>query len=406
MNHQVDQNNKTYAIRFGLGAIKAVGFNMMTETVNERNNHGKFKDIYDYCKRVDAKSINKKSIEALSKSGSFDCFDKNRRKFFESFDILANFANEAKEQANSNQMNLFGGIAEENNLPPLKNPTNWTKKQRLTNEFEAFGFFLNEHPIDDKISELKKRGIIFSTKIEEDLLDDNTIVKLAGVVASSKHRSGSKGRFCYLNISDPFGIYEVTIFDEALITANRDLLEDGSEIVIECLIRKDEGGSRIMVKGVFAIDEFINQTKPSDKEFEDIKKLPPRKEFKGQDNKFSNNKNSTNFSNNPAPNYQNKPDKNIDSSLQNSQTSSTNLEENFDKIEILISDNSAILPLKTVLSQKINIGEKNDGKTTIILVVNDQDKTTKIQLAGLYKIQELDIFRLKNLHPKIKIINV
>jgi DNA polymerase III alpha subunit len=403
MNHQDHQNNKTYAIRFGLGAIKAVGFNMMTETVIERNNNGKFIDIYDYCKRVDAKSINKKSIEALAKSGSFDCFDKNRRKFFESFDILANFANEAKEQANSNQMNLFGGIAEENNLPTLKNPTIWTKKQRLTNEFEAFGFFLNEHPIDDKILELKKRGIIFSTKIEEDLLDDNTIVKLAGVVASSKHRSGSKGRFCYLNISDPFGIYEVTIFDEALITANRDLLEDGSEIVIESLIRKDEGGSRIMVKGVFAIDEFINQTKPSEKEFEDIKKLPPRKDFKGQDNKFSNNKNSTNFSNNPAPNYQNKPNKNNSPA---SQEIPTTQEKNYDKIEILISDNSAILPLKTVLSQKINIGEKNDGKTTIILIVNDQDKTTKIQLASLYKIQELDIFRLKNLHPKIKIINV
>jgi DNA polymerase III alpha subunit len=401
-NNESLDNNK-YAIRFGLGAIKAVGFNMMTETVNERNNNGKFKDIYDYCKRVDAKSINKKSIEALSKSGSFDCFDKNRRKFFESFDILANFANEAKEQANSNQMNLFGGIDEENNLPALKNPTSWTKKQRLTNEFEAFGFFLNEHPIDDKISELKKRGIIFSTKIEEDLLDDNTIVKLAGVVASSKHRSGSKGRFAYLNISDPFGIYEVTIFDEALITANRDLLEDGSEIVIECLIRKDEGGSRIMVKGVFTIDEFINQTKPSDKEFEDIKKLPPRKEFKGQDNKFSNNKNSSNSGNSPAPNYQNKPNKN---NIPAPQEIPTIQEKNYDKIEILISDKSAILPLKTVLSQKINSANKNDGKTTIILVVKESENITKIQLSGLYKIQELDIFRLKNLHQQIKIINV
>lgn len=399
------QDNKTYAIRFGLGAIKALGFNMMIETVNERNINGKFKDIYDYCKRVDAKSINKKSIEALSKSGSFDCFDKNRRNFFESFEILTNFANEAKEMANSNQMNLFGGIDEEDNLPALKNQPSWNKKQRLNHEFEAFGFFLNEHPIDDKILDLKKRGIIFSTKIEEDLLDDNTIVKLAGVVASSKHRSGSKGRFCYLNISDPFGIYEVTIFDEALITANRDLLEDGCEIIIECLIRKDEGGSRIMVKGVFAIDEFINQTKPSEKEFEDIKKLPPRKEFKGQDNKFSSNKNYTNSNNQSAQNN-NKVNKNSDSSLQNTEILSTNIEKNFDKIEILIADNSAILPLKTVLSQKINIGEKNDGKTTIILVINDQDKTTKIQLEGLYKIQELDMFRLKNLHPKIKIISI
>ena len=272
-----EENSKKYAIRFGLGAIKAVGFNMIEEALKEREKDGKFKNIYDFSQRVDPKSINKKSIEALAKSGSFDSLNNNRRQISESFDVLSAYANEAKEEANSNQMNLFGGITEESSRPPLKSVVDWNKKQKLNCEFEAFGFFLNEHPIDNRVGDLKLRGVIFSPKIEEDVLEDNTMIKMAGVVASSKHRSGPRGRFAYLNISDPFGIYEATIFDEALITANRDLLQDGSEIVVECLIRKDDGGTRIMVKGVFRVDDFIKDTNPAQKEFEDIKKIAVRK---------------------------------------------------------------------------------------------------------------------------------
>ncbi len=136
-----EENSNKYAIRFGLGAIKAVGFNMIEEALKEREENGKFKNIYDFSQRVDPKSINKKSIEALAKSGSFDSLNNNRRQISESFDVLSAFANEAKEEANSNQMNLFGGITEEGSRPPLKSVVDWNKKQKLNCEFEAFGFF-------------------------------------------------------------------------------------------------------------------------------------------------------------------------------------------------------------------------------------------------------------------------
>ena len=75
-----------YAIRFGLGGIKAVGLGMMEAAVAERKSGGKFKDVHDFAIRMDAKAINKKSIEALAKSGSLDSIANNRRQIFESFE--------------------------------------------------------------------------------------------------------------------------------------------------------------------------------------------------------------------------------------------------------------------------------------------------------------------------------
>ncbi|NBX52482.1 MAG: hypothetical protein EBT63_02370 [Proteobacteria bacterium] len=409
-NSPSDKN--IYAIRFGLGAIKAVGFNMMLESVREREKNGQYSDIYNFCKRSDAKSINKKSIEALAKSGALDGICKNRRQISESFEILSNYANEAKEEANSNQMNLFAGLSEINSLPALKSTSDWNKKQKLKSEFEAFGFFLNEHPIDDKIKDLKLRGVVFSYKIEEDLLGDNSLIKMAGVVASSKHRSGPRGRFAYLNISDPYGIYEATIFDEALITARRDLLEDGCEIVVECLIKKDDGGTRIMIKNVHPLEIFISETQPSSKEFEDIKKLPARKNSNlNQQNKSVKSENSLNTKPDFLPN--NNSFKNLNSK-KNEESKISKDSEKFESnkdffiknLEIIISDVKAVIPLKTVLLQKkINQIEEGNG-AKIYLIIDENNKTTKIELYGKYKLQELDIFRLKNLHPKILVHNV
>lgn len=385
-----------YGIRFGLGAIKAVGIQMMEDVIIERKNNGNFKDIYDFAKRLDVRYINKKSIEALAKSGSVDSINPNRKQIFESVDIISSFAVEAKEEANSNQMNLFGSITDSDSRPALKNVSDWSKKQRLTSEFQAFGYFLNEHPIDNKINELKHRGVVFSLKLEEDELEDNSLIKLAGVVASSKHRSGSRGRFAYLNISDPFGIYEVTIFDEALITANRDLIEDGCEVVIECLYKKDDGGTRIMVKNVYSLDDYIQNNISAKDVYEDIKIIPQRK-----DNYKNRSQTQNEFTqNNKNPNQQNNKFQNKNSIEKNdSNSNEINNIKTISEINIGLNNINAILPLKTILSQKKSM----DGNAFIYLIAHENNKKTKILLSEKYKILEIDIFRLKNLNPNITI---
>ncbi len=275
----MEKNEEKFAIRFGLGAIKAVGFAAMETAVKERTTNGKFKDIFNLAERLDPKSINKKSIEALAKSGSLTSLNKNRRQVAESFDILSSYAIEKSKECSTNQMNLFGSISDSNLRPTLKKTDDWTRDEYLQKEFEAFGFFLNEHPLDKFISDLKKRGVIFSQKLDNDELEDGHVVKMAGVIAASKHRSGGRGRFAYLTISDPYGIFEAIIFDESIITNARDILTDGTSVVIECLIKRDSGGTRKLVRSVIDLQNFITNTKAANEDFEDIKKTTPKNDY-------------------------------------------------------------------------------------------------------------------------------
>lgn len=384
---QEEPSQEKFAIRFGLGALKAVGFGMIETVIKEREANGKFSDIYDFAQRVDPRSVNKKSIEALAKSGAFDGMQDNRRQMAESFEILSSYATEKAREANSNQMSLFGGLPEANAKPELKKVPQWTKVERLQKEFEAFGFFLNEHPVDDSIPDLKKRGVIFSDKLERDELEDNTIVKMAGVVAASKHRSGPRGRFAYMSISDPCGIFEAMIFDEALITSARDILVDGSVIALECLIRRDEGGVRILIRDVKKLEEFIANTKAQDKDFEDIKKQAARN--------YNRNANSNS-------NQQYTPKQQTQTPAKAAPTAPAPTKKILSKVEIIIKLRDPIFNIKSMLSTTLAPLNSEKFTTVFISVVGDK-KITKIELPQKYYLEELDVSRLRRIE---KIIDV
>ncbi len=391
MSQDHQNSQEKFAIRFGLGAIKAVGFGMMENAIKEREVNGKFADIYDFAERLDPRSINKKSIEALAKAGAFQDLQKNRRQVAESFEILSAYSAQKTEAANSNQMSLFGGLPEANAKPELKKTQDWTKIERLQKEFEAFGYFLNEHPLDDNVSELKKRGVIFSDKLERDELEDGNLVKMAGVVAGSKHRSGPRGRFAYMTISDPYGIFEAMIFDESLITSTRDILIDGSVVSLECLIKKDDGGVRILIREVKKLEEFIQNTKAQNKDFEDIKKQPARNNY----NRNANN-NAGSFNQHPDSSYEPKAQ-----ALQK-QSESAIVKKVLSKVEIIIKNRDPLFGIKSFLSQyPAPIG--NEKFTKVFLIAAADKKITKIELPQNYFLDETDISKLRRIE---KIIDV
>ena len=357
-----------FAIRFGLSAIKAVGSNITNHIVEKRTAEGNFTDIYDFAKRIDTKFINKKSIEALAKSGSFDCLQVNRKQIAESFDILSTYSNSSKEEANSNQLTFF---SQQTHLPALKKSAQYNANQKLQAEFEAFGFFLNEHPIDNYLLDLKKRGVVFADKLDDDSLLDNSLLKMAGIITSSKHRSSGKGRFAYLYVSDPFSIYEIMCYDENLITTKRDLLADGSMLVFECLVKKDDGGTRILAKNIFSLNDFLQQVKPQAQEFADIKVIKSKKDFP--------NKPNSNFSSNTNNFKPTTPEKILET------------EPAIKALEITIVNQKSILPLKTILSQKTATNQQD--AITIFLIADGK----KILLPQKYQLNTTDIFRLQNI---------
>ena len=348
----------------------------MTEVVvKDRQENGAFQDIYDFARRTDPRLVNKKSIEALAKSGSFDSIHKNRRQIAESFDVISSYCAEKKEESSSNQMSLFCGTPEADKKPELKKTSDWNKITRLQKEFESFGFFLNEHPLDDSLDELKKRGVIFSTKLENDELEDSMLVKMAGVIAASKHRSSARGRFAYLTISDPFGIFEVMVFDEALITSARDILADGSLVALECMVRKDDGGTRISVRDVKKLDDFIQNTKASDKFFEDIKKMRQRGSYGNQ-----------------AQRQEQKTENKLEAKVEVPKIS----KEILAKVEITVKKREAIFPIKALLSQLLApIGEEKFSEVS--LLIPNQDQLVKILLPQKYFIGEPDLVRLRSI---------
>lgn len=357
------------AIRFGLGAIKSVGFGMMETVTTERKENGDFKDVYDFAKRINSRLVNKKSVEALAKSGAFDKIHKNRQQIAESFEILSAYSAQQNEESSSNQMSLFGGMPETNIKPQLKQIKDWSPADKLQKEFEAFGFFLNAHPIDAVLSDLRKRGVIFSDKLERDELTDNTLVKMAGIIATSKHRSGTRGRFAYVTISDPFGIFEAMIFDEELITSARDILVDGSSIAIECLIRRDGGGIRILIQTVKKLADFIKNTEAAKEDFEDVKQQPIRTLHRRTNTTIQSS---------------------VDKEPQNNIP--TTAKKMPDELEIQINKREQILMLKSLLSPRTAM-ESAENTTRVSFIVDSK----KILLPQKFSLSEIDLLRVKNI---------
>ncbi|MCO8041737.1 DNA polymerase III subunit alpha [Acinetobacter bohemicus] len=148
--HAIDEKTIVY----GLGAIKGVGEAAMQSVINSRNEQGPYKDLFDFCHRIDLKKINKRTLEALIRAGALDCLGIERA------DLMVQLpqAVQAAEQARSNRetgiMDLFGEV-EEVQRKPSKPVRPWSDEVRLKGEKDTLGLYLTGHPIDVYRNELK-----------------------------------------------------------------------------------------------------------------------------------------------------------------------------------------------------------------------------------------------------------
>ena len=137
-------NDKFY---YALGGIKAVGYEANTNIVSERLKDGKLTSLNDFIKRVNPKDINKLQLEGLVKAGAFDNLNHNRQSLFNS---IPNFISKSKnifENKSINQINLFEEKENEEDSI-IQNIGDWKFEERLSKEFEAVGFFISDHPLN------------------------------------------------------------------------------------------------------------------------------------------------------------------------------------------------------------------------------------------------------------------
>ncbi len=267
------------AVRFGLAAIKNVG-SQAIDGIADARNESKFKSLNHFIEKVDAKHLNKRLMENLIASGTFDCLHDNRRSLYECVETITNLAAQ-KNQPQSKQTSLFGNAASAIKID-LKIPEKpeWNGLAKLQKEFDALGFYLSDHPLRAYHDQLDKLNIVPSAKLESIAA---SAIRMAGVVLSTTVRTGKNGqKYAFLNLSDQDGAYEVTLFSE-VYSKHLELINAGSLIAVEVNIKKDNEQIRLTANTIYKLDELqpftnLNLKIPANKSIhgllEDIKELP------------------------------------------------------------------------------------------------------------------------------------
>jgi DNA polymerase-3 subunit alpha len=224
-------------IRFGLGAVKGVGQGAIESILEARRQIGRFTSLHQFCEAIDLRACNKKVIEALIKSGSFDSFGLTRRALFDSVEATADGAQRAKE--NKAQVSLFGGGSM---TPVVKNAEEWAEEEKLRHEKETLGFYITGHPLNRFADELK----IFANASTETLSQHiDEIVNIGGIVSQIKRTKIKKGPnegklMAKFILDDQFGSVDVVVFSD-LYSKYAKWLDNGIPILLTAAV-KDTGG--------------------------------------------------------------------------------------------------------------------------------------------------------------------
>jgi DNA polymerase-3 subunit alpha len=240
-------------IVYALGALKNVGVEAMKMIVEARAGQA-FVSLFDFARRVDLKKIGKRPLEMLARAGAFDILDANRARVFEGLDSLVAYSAAIHEAKASSQVSLFGEAGADIPEPRLANRGDWLPTERLSQEHMAIGFYLSGHPLDDYMAALKRKEIKTLAEVTRLAERGTCVVKMAGSVSSRQERKSAKGnRFAFVSLSDPTGLYEVTVFSDVLEAA-RDHLEPGRNVVLTVRADPDGDSVKLLANGVQPID--------------------------------------------------------------------------------------------------------------------------------------------------------
>ncbi|MBD1153357.1 DNA polymerase III subunit alpha [Pelagibacterales bacterium SAG-MED24] len=249
------ENGKFY---YALGGIKAVGSEAISNIVKERLANGKFTSINDFIKRVNPKNINKLQLEGLVKAGAFDNLNDNRQSIFSSIPNIITKSKNDFDNKIANQINLFDESDEnENNL--INNIKDWEFEERLSKEFEAIGFFISDHPLNQFKEIFKDYNIKDYQKFySNDEIKENNI---AATLLKVQERKTAKGNsYAVLKLTDLRSVFELFVFSDVL-ELNRDTLKEGSSLILtltKTISSDNDKTKRINVRKIASLKDLFN----------------------------------------------------------------------------------------------------------------------------------------------------
>jgi len=243
---------------YALGGIKAVGYEAISNVVKERVKNGKFSSIDDFLKRVNPKDMNKLQLEGLVKAGAFDNLNINRQALFDS---IPNFILKTKnifENKSANQIDLFSEdeILENDIVNDIED---WNFEERLSKEFEAVGFFISDHPLNQftEIFDDYKIKDYSEFNLNDEIKDAN----IASTLLKVQERKTAKGNsYAVLKLTDLTSVFELFIFSD-ILELNREILIEGNSLILTLVksISNDENRfKRVNVQKIGSLKDLFN----------------------------------------------------------------------------------------------------------------------------------------------------
>ncbi|HXB59186.1 MAG TPA: DNA polymerase III subunit alpha [Candidatus Acidoferrales bacterium] len=204
------------AIRFGLAAIKGVGEAAVEAILKARNGHGKFKTLAELCEQVDGRSLGRKTLEALIKTGACDCFGQTRATLFAQIARTLARAASILSDKQKGQTSLFGALEEKNSPMPeaISHLPEWPQHELLTHEKELLGFYVTGHPLTPFAPILEKYTLASTAKLAE--IPNRSLTRIGGMIAAAQHGFSKKSGKPYsmVTLEDLEGSVQMLVMNE------------------------------------------------------------------------------------------------------------------------------------------------------------------------------------------------
>ncbi len=252
------------AIRYGLGAIKGTGESAILAIVKERQHAGFYRDLFDFCNRVDKRVVNRRAMESLIRGGAFDSLNEDRAQLFATLGMALENAQQLSR--NEMQSSLFGDANSGTALQALQhaNVPRWSDGELLQHEKAAIGFYLSGHPFDqyrNELATLVRRSLAEIKAQQEPVL-------LAGIVYGVRVQQTRRGRMSIVTLDDGSAKIEVVVFNE-IWESHRHLVKEDQLLFVQGRASEDpfSGGMRVTAEQLFdlakARDQYARELKLS-----------------------------------------------------------------------------------------------------------------------------------------------